>query len=437
MRIADLQLHTFRVWVAVLLLFVPAQLDRVIAQDIIIPETTFTLTNGLTVVVSEDRSTPNVAVELWLRAGTRYEDRGRWGEAHFCEHLLGSTRLPTLRGRVLDGNAQTRRDFTRYYLLVPHEALEYALAAQADRLDYPLNAMTAKRLADNRDIVINEFRGNESRVFGFGSPTDVKVLVNGFGAQHPYGRPLQINSDVMTITDEDMRRWIAAHTLPSDAVLLRAGNVSDKTVVALASAVMLVSQPAATRTQTLIVVGQRMGELTSETFTRAQLASAMAGTRVNANLRDQHQWSYGAQGRLATASDGVAILVISSEVQGDQTAAAIAEIRRELEQHEPTAAELTRLPVYRRDLTQQISGSAGTVAGVNAALAQLARRGLPLATYPTLLRQAFDLDADSLREALRLIDAKVMVFVLVGDAAQVRPQLDAAGLAIITLPPGH
>jgi predicted Zn-dependent peptidase len=61
-------------------------------------------------------------------------------KAHFCEHLLGSTRLPIIRGRVLEGNAQTRRDFTRYYLLVPHEALEYALAAQADRLDYPLDA---------------------------------------------------------------------------------------------------------------------------------------------------------------------------------------------------------------------------------------------------------------------------------------------------------
>jgi zinc protease len=190
------------------------------------PSTTFTLSNGLTVVINEDSSVANVAVELWVRAGVRYEDAGHWGQAHFFEHIFGATRTPPAPGRVLDGNAQTRRDFCRYYLLVGSEALEYALALQADRLDYPLAAMTAERLKANRDIVINEYRGNESRPFGFGSATDVKMLVNGFGLQHPYGRPIQLNSDVSTLTDADMRRWIAARYTPGEAVLLIAGKVS-------------------------------------------------------------------------------------------------------------------------------------------------------------------------------------------------------------------
>jgi len=203
-----------------------AHRNSAFAQTISIPNKTFTLSNGLTVIVSEDHSTANVAVELWIRAGSRYEERGHWGEAHFCEHLLGATRVPAIPGRILEGNAQTRRDFTRYYALVPKEALDYILAGQADRLDYPLEAMTAKRLADNRDIVINEYRSNESHVFGFGSSTDVKLLVNGFGATHPYGRPLQLNEDVATITDAEMRHWIAEHNLPSEAFLLLVGNVT-------------------------------------------------------------------------------------------------------------------------------------------------------------------------------------------------------------------
>jgi len=55
--------------------------------------TTFTLPNGLTVVVSEEHSTPNVAVELWIRAGARYEEPGHWGQAHFFEHMFAATRV--------------------------------------------------------------------------------------------------------------------------------------------------------------------------------------------------------------------------------------------------------------------------------------------------------------------------------------------------------
>ena len=110
-----------------------------------------------------------------------------------------------------------------------------------------------------------------------------------------------------------------------------------------------------------------------------------------------------------------------------------AEIRRELEQHEPTPSDLTRLPFYRRDMSQQIVGGSATVAGVNAALAELARRKLSLTKYPELLSNASTLDAVSLQEALRLIDPKAVVFVLVGDSVRVRSQLDAAGVTIIPI----
>jgi len=43
----------------------------------------FSLPNGLAVVVAEDASVAHVAVELWVRAGSRYEDVGHWGQAHF------------------------------------------------------------------------------------------------------------------------------------------------------------------------------------------------------------------------------------------------------------------------------------------------------------------------------------------------------------------
>jgi zinc protease len=198
-----------------------------------LPATSYALPNGLAVVIREDHTTRNVAVELWVRAGSRYEDSGHWGQAHFFEHMMGATRLPVAPGRVLDGNAQTRRDFCRYYLLTGAESIEYALAVQADRLDFPISAMNEARLNANRDIVLNEYRGNESRPFGFGSTTDVEMLANTYGPQHPYGRPIQLNGDVSRLTLEDMRFWLANHYLPSESLLLVVGDVSPARVRAL------------------------------------------------------------------------------------------------------------------------------------------------------------------------------------------------------------
>jgi zinc protease len=222
------------VYCVVLALATPCFLRLVAAKSHrLTPATSYALPNGLVVVIREDHTTPNVAVELWVRAGSRYEDSGHWGQAHFLEHMMGATRLPVAPGRVLDGNAQTRRDFCRYYLLIGAESIEYALAVQADRLDFPLSAMNEARLNANRDIVLNEYRGNESRPFGFGSTTDVKMLVNTYGPQHPYGRPIQLNGDVSRLTPEDMRFWLANRYLPSESLLLVVGDLSPDRVRAL------------------------------------------------------------------------------------------------------------------------------------------------------------------------------------------------------------
>ena len=50
--------------------------------------TTFTLDNGMEIVVIEDHRAPAVVHMVWYRAGSADEDRGTSGVAHFLEHLL-------------------------------------------------------------------------------------------------------------------------------------------------------------------------------------------------------------------------------------------------------------------------------------------------------------------------------------------------------------
>src|SRR5262249_36874297 len=69
------------------------------------------------------------------------------------------------------------------------------------------------------------------------------------------------------------------------------------------------------RTQALILAGQRLGELTAETLLKARLAAAIVGARGHANLRAQHQWSYGAHSSLGAAVDASAAPLLATELQ--------------------------------------------------------------------------------------------------------------------------
>ena len=88
-----------------------------------------TLDNGLTVVMSEDHSTPIVHVEMWYRVGSKNEPTGRTGFAHLFEHLMfkGSKNVRsdehlTMISRVGgDGNAYTTEDATVFLQTVPSQ----------------------------------------------------------------------------------------------------------------------------------------------------------------------------------------------------------------------------------------------------------------------------------------------------------------------------
>src|SRR5437868_14202380 len=59
-----------------------------LVQQVNIPFETFTLANGLRVVVHTDRKAPVVAVSVWYNVGSKDEPRGRTGFAHLFEHIM-------------------------------------------------------------------------------------------------------------------------------------------------------------------------------------------------------------------------------------------------------------------------------------------------------------------------------------------------------------
>src|SRR3982751_3965420 len=107
-----------------------------------LPIATKKLSNGLTVIVSEDHSSPTVGVSVVYHVGMRLEPRNRTGFAHLFEHLMfqGTPNAPkgvfdkTITGGGGRNNGSTRPDFTNYIETAPVSSLEPILWLEADRM---------------------------------------------------------------------------------------------------------------------------------------------------------------------------------------------------------------------------------------------------------------------------------------------------------------
>src|SRR5690349_17711251 len=131
-----------------------------------IPYETYKLPNGLTVIMSVDKTTPTVAVNIWYHVGSKNEIPGRTGFAHLFEHVMftGSGHVPYgLHDKLTEGvgggnNGSTTNDRTNYFETIPSNYLESALWLESDRMGYLLDALDTTKLNAQRDIVKNERR---------------------------------------------------------------------------------------------------------------------------------------------------------------------------------------------------------------------------------------------------------------------------------------
>src|SRR5260370_17844476 len=106
------------------------------AQALRVPYQTFTLPNGLQVILHEDHSVSVVAVNTWYHVGSADEAPGRTGFAHLFEHIMfmGSQHVPTgafdrpLAAARADNSGSTTEDRTHYSEDAPANTLPRMLA---------------------------------------------------------------------------------------------------------------------------------------------------------------------------------------------------------------------------------------------------------------------------------------------------------------------
>ncbi|HEX8366732.1 MAG TPA: pitrilysin family protein [Allosphingosinicella sp.] len=209
---------------------------RALLQRTQIPYETFTLANGLRVVVHEDRKAPVVAIQAWYNVGSKDEPAGRTGFAHLFEHIGLFNGTENFRAGLIeplramgatDWNGTTWFDRTNYFQTVPTPALEQALYMESDRMGHLLGALTQERLDAQRGVVQNEKRQNDNQPFGL---VYYRMLEALFPEGHPY-RHSTIGSmaDLDAASLEDVRRWFRERYGPNNAVLVLAGDIDART----------------------------------------------------------------------------------------------------------------------------------------------------------------------------------------------------------------
>ncbi len=198
---------------------------------------TFTLENGLKVIVHPSDDTAIVTLNLIYDVGARDEHESKTGFAHLFEHLMfgGSINIPNfddvLQEAGAENNAFTSNDVTNYYIQVHKNNLETAFWAESDRM---LSlSFDPKVLEVQRKVVIEEFKQRYiNQPFG-----DVWLLLRELCyTKHPY-KWATIGKEIKHIeeaTMEDVKAFFKKHYLPNNATLVVGGPVTEEEIKVLA-----------------------------------------------------------------------------------------------------------------------------------------------------------------------------------------------------------
>jgi len=196
-----------------------------------IPFEKFQLSNGLTVVVHEDRKAPVVAVAVWYHVGSKDEKPGKTGFAHLYEHLMfqgsehyrGEFFQPFEQAGATNQNGTTWLDRTNFYQTVPTTALDMALWMESDRMGHLLPAIDQKLLDEQRGVVQNEKREGDNQPYG-------KVMEMLQAASFPEGHPYHWETigsmeDLNAASLEDVKQWFQDYYGAANATLVLVGDI--------------------------------------------------------------------------------------------------------------------------------------------------------------------------------------------------------------------
>lgn len=191
---------------------------------------TFTLENGLQVVVIPNHRAPVVTHMVWYKFGAADEKMGESGIAHFLEHLMfkGTPNVPdgqfskNVKKMGGNDNAFTSHDYTAYYQNIGKASLPRVMEMEADRM----KNLTLKEdeVASERQVIIEERR---QRIDNQPQSKFQEQLMAALYVNHPYGTPvIGWLHEMKELTREQAMSYYQRWYAPNNALLIVSGDIT-------------------------------------------------------------------------------------------------------------------------------------------------------------------------------------------------------------------
>ncbi|MDY6924105.1 MAG: pitrilysin family protein [Pseudomonadota bacterium] len=419
------------------------------------------LSNGIRVIHSQREGTPTVEIVMGFDAGGAADQSLKPGLQGFAVGLMddGTGDMTgqefTLAQEMLGARmyAYSDSDTTNFAVSALTRSLDETVALWADYVREP--SFNESDLERERTMALSGLQqalvdpdSIAGRVFSH--------LV--YGPDHAYGAPLAGRAQtIASFTRDDVEAFHQSFIRPDNAVIFAAGDASfdelmavlekgfgdwrapslprgEKTIAAVAGQtaprIVLVDKPGAI--QSVIRVGQIAPTgLDPRNFDLETMNGVLGGgftARLNMNLREQKGWTYGANSYVSEAL-GPQVFAVSTSVQTDRTAEALAEIARELNEIGGTrAATQAELDLYRRGEVLTLPDRFETNNAMVGYLRQVTRFQRPYEWITTLPDRYAAVTPDTVTQAAAILDPAAMTWVVVGDLSKIEAGVRAAGL---------
>lgn len=428
-----------------------------------------TLSNGIKVSFAKRSAVPVVLVSMQFDAGYASDPKDKAGIQALMASLLdeGTTSLDSRElaeaqerlGADISITPSLDRSTATLSALKPN--LAASLDLMADILKHPAFAQNEfERLKSQQ---VTRIASELTQPTGIAMRTLPPLL---YGDRHPYGTPFTGSGTTETVKALTRDDVVAAHQMwirPDNAEIFIVGDTSlaemvpllearfgawtppampkgsknfDQPIPAAKPRIVLVDRPQSP--QSMILAGEILPGTGTDDLTILLAANDVLGgnflSRMNMDLRETKGWAYGVQGFIRRAENRSPYFVFAP-VQADRTGDSVAALREQmrlfLTTKGVTPEELTRT---MNGSIRELPGSFETSAAVLGAIQGNALYKRPDNYQETLASRYRAMTAAELDQAARAaINPDNMVWVVVGDAAKVRPQLDKLGLPVETM----
>ncbi|MBY0423374.1 MAG: insulinase family protein, partial [Parvularculaceae bacterium] len=422
-----------------------------------------TLSNGVKLIVAKRSTIPVVNIGVMFDAGYAADAGGKLGLANFTTTMLeqGAGKFSALAydnelARLgAEISASSSLDTTTVSLSALKENLQPSISLLADVVLRP--TIAPEELERQRALILAGIKQEKSQPGAIAFRLLPPLM---FGEGHAYGIPLTgsgkedavaaiSRADIIGFKDKWMRPDLATIFVVGDTTTAEIKPALEKAFgswrakgpkptknianVALPSSsrVILIDRPGSP--QSFILAGNVAPSARAQNNVAIQALNEVLGgsfvSRINMNLREAKGWSYGARTALVAAS-GQSPFIIQAPVQTDKTGPSIAEIKKELAgilgTKPATAQELERVKLNN---IRALPGRLETSNALLGSLSSSVRFSRPL-NYPERLPGMYRAltTADLSAAAAEVVHPDKMIWVIIGDAAKIRAEVEAAGI---------